>query len=106
MAADIVGNFHLGADPGADPNPYTSYSFDVTSLLSPGGIYQLRFAEVDNQYFFNMGIDNVSIVAETSTVVPEPGTLALMGMGGIGLVGGWYRKRRNAARSDRAAPIA
>lgn len=64
---DVVVNLYVGAD--ADlTNPYTAYFFDLLDLgLTPGAIYQLRFAEADNQLFFNMGVDNVSLVAE----VPE-----------------------------------
>jgi type VI secretion system secreted protein VgrG len=30
------------------------------------------------------------------SAVPEPASLALMGIGGLGMFGGWYRKRGNA----------
>ena len=81
----MLGNFYLGADAGSNPNPWTSYSFDLTSLAGAGGTYQIRFAEVDNQGFFNMGVDNVSI---NVAAVPEPGTYALMlaGLAGVGFV--------------------
>ena len=79
---DIVENLYSGADEGSSPNPYTSYSFNLTSL-TPGDTYQLRFAEADNQSFFNMGIDNVSIQA-TLLPVPEPSTFALLSAGAIG----------------------
>ena len=83
--AGVLGNFYLGADAGSNPNPWTSYSFDLTSLAGAGGTYQIRFAEVDNQNFFNMGVDNVSI---NVAAVPEPGTYALMlaGLAGVGFV--------------------
>ena len=66
-------NFYAGADAGSNPNPWTHYSFDVSSLVAAGGTYQVRFAMTDNQYFFNMGVDNVSVMAS-----PEPGTLLLL----------------------------
>ena len=83
--AGVISNFYLGADAGANPNPWTSYSFDLTALATPGGTYQIRFAEVDNQLFFNMGVDKVSINA---AAIPEPGTYALMlaGLAGVGFV--------------------
>ncbi len=83
-AADVLSNFYLGVDPKPNPNPYTPYLFDVTGLLTPGATYQLRFAEVDNQLFFQMGVDNVSIVAESGEVsgVPEASSLAIWCLGG------------------------
>ena len=77
-AGDIVQTFYTGNDTGINPNPYTSYSYNL-SLAA--GTYQLRFAEVDNQNFFQMGVDNVSLA-----VVPEPATLALAGLGGLSLL--------------------
>lgn len=43
---------------------------------------------VGNNY---AGLDDVSISA-----VPEPGTMSLLALGGFGLAGGWYRKRKAA----------
>ncbi len=83
----VIANFYLGADAGANPNPWTSYTIDLTGLALVGGTYQIRFAEVDNQLFFNMGVDNVSIVA-----VPEPQAY-LMLMVGLGLVAAVARRR-------------
>lgn len=83
----VIANFYLGADAGSNPNPWTSYTIDLTGLAVAGGTYQIRFAEVDNQGFFNMGVDNVSIAA-----VPEPQTY-LMLIAGLGLVAGAARRR-------------
>jgi hypothetical protein len=74
--ADVLHTFYAGIDPRANnPNPYTTYSYN---LSLDAGTYKLRFAEVDNSGFLNMGVDNVSLVA-----VPEPTTLALAGLGGL-----------------------
>jgi len=81
----VLQNFYLGADSGANPHAYTSRSFDITSLVGAGGTFQLRFAEVDNQSNLNMGIDNVSIIANP-TGVPEPFSLGLAALGLAGLV--------------------
>lgn len=92
-AADVVANFYLGVDPQAtNPNPFTAYAFDLLAAgLVPGSTYQLRFAEVDNQFFFNQGVDNVSILAG---VIPEAGSFAIF----AGLFGytGVTRRRKSA----------
>lgn len=94
-AADIVANLYLGVDGGVTPNPYTSYNIDITSLVTPGTTYQIRFAEVDNLGQLNQGIDNVSIDASSSVAgVPEPGTLALIGLGLAGI--GFARRKKQA----------
>jgi hypothetical protein len=88
-------NFFLGSTLAiVDSNPWIVYAFDVTALLSTPGTYTLRFAEVDNQLFHNMGVDDVSLLVD-QTVVPEPMTVLLMGTGlvGIALVG---RRRRRS----------
>jgi hypothetical protein len=84
--AGVLGNFFLGADAGANPHPFTNYSFDITALVGGGGTFQIRFGEVDNQLFFNQGVDNVSILQ-----TPEPATLLLLG---TGLGAALYRRRR------------
>ena len=81
----MIHNFYIGPMQ-ADPNPYTPYTFDIFSLITPGQSYQIRFAEVDNVNIFNLGVDNVSISTAAGAAVPEPATwaLMLMGFGAIG----------------------
>src|SRR5262249_26296937 len=82
--AGVVENLYLGSDPGLNPNPYTSYSFNLSNLAP--GTYQLRFAEVDNQFFFNEGVDIVSINT------PDSGrTVVLLGVAMI-VVGLLHRR--------------
>jgi hypothetical protein len=55
--AGVLENLYIGADAGGNPHPYTHYVFDITSLVG-GGTFQIRFAEVDNQLFFNLGVSS------------------------------------------------
>lgn len=76
--AGALASFYLGVDPGASPHAYTPYTFDLTGLVGGGGSFVLRFAETDNQFFLNQGVDDVSLAFTPAGVpVPEPGTLAL-----------------------------
>lgn len=90
VAAILANLFQASAD-GA----YTVLTADVTALFAAnaGATLRLRFAEVDNQLFFNNGIDAVSIVGQA---VPEPATLALLSVAALG-VGRRMRRRAEAA---------
>jgi len=81
----LLQNFYLGTDAGPNPHAYTNYSFNITPLVGAGGAFQIRFAEVDNQNVFNLGVDNVSINSIAATGVPEPSSLALVALGFIWL---------------------
>ena len=87
--AGVLANYYLGVDGGPDPHAFTHYAFDITGIVGAGGTFQLRFAEVDNLFFFNQGVDNVSILVEP---IPAPGAV-LLGSIGVGLVS-WLRRRR------------
>ena len=88
----LLANYYLGAPTviGGQPYPYTGYHFDITSLVGGGGTYMLRFANVENFYFLNLGVDNVSVDFQP---VPLPIAFLLLGSGLIRLVG-WKNVRR------------
>ncbi|WP_372625085.1 PEP-CTERM sorting domain-containing protein [Arsukibacterium sp.] len=87
--AGVLANFYIGLD-GIPTQPYISYLFDITALVTPGLSYDIRFAQSDNQGNFNQGVDNVSIQAQVQ--VPAPATLVLLGLGIVGL--GWSRRKK------------
>ena len=56
-----------------------------------GGDLPLSFTEGDNQLFYNIGLDNISLTQ--SGGLPEPASWALM-LTGFGGLGAMLRKRR------------
>lgn len=94
--SDILQNLYQTN--AGDPlvSGYNTISIDITSLLQAhqGQTLRLRFAEVDNVFNFNMGVDNISIEA-----VPEPSTW-MMTVGALAAMGALMRRRRRAANRD------
>lgn len=90
-AGDVLLNLFQTQPGDPDDQAYTLLSTNLTAFLQAheGQTLRLRFAEVDNQLFFNLGIDAVSLDVET---VPEPATLLLVGGGALAFV----RRRRKA----------
>lgn len=68
-----------------------SYSYDISSFITASGLYTLSFGEVDNQLFYNFGLDNVSL--RSAGAVPEPATWAMMLLG-FGAIGYSLRSRK------------
>ncbi|WP_158219754.1 sorbosone dehydrogenase family protein [Ideonella sp. A 288] len=81
---------------------YQTFSADVSALLAAhaGESLRLRFAEVDNIFNLYMGVDNVRL-----NVVPEPGSLWLLGLALGGLIASRARALRRAARSAAALAL-
>ena len=69
---------------------YTSISADVTAFS--GQTVRLRIAEVDNQSFFNFGVDAVSILS--SGAIPTLSDWSLIGLGFAVLLVGFVAVRR------------
>jgi Ca2+-binding RTX toxin-like protein len=59
-ATGVISNFYIGSSPFG-PNPYTHYSFNITPQVQSGGTFAIRFADVETNFFMNVGVDNVSI---------------------------------------------
>jgi len=95
-AGDVLASIYQ-TRPG-DPlvSGYNTITANLSSLLSTqrGQTLRLRFAEVDNINFFQLGVDDVSL----TSAVPEPSGVVMLGTGvlGAGLFGlrGWLRGRR------------
>ena len=77
---------------GLTPQSFASFSFALNGLTA-GNSYQLRFAQVDNRGFFQMGVDNVSLEV-SAVLVPAAGFLLL---GGLGLLGVARRRKTLAS---------
>lgn len=100
-AAAVVSNLYSGVDPEStlsQPPVFRHYDFDLTSLVTPGGTYQLRFAEVDNQFVLNQGVDNVGLAVTYAVPEPATATLFLSALAAL-LVPGRLRSRRAHARA-------
>jgi len=97
ISPDTVTCANLATSPfsdcGVDPLPSgqgAAASFDVGSIPFHSD-FTLGFGEFPADFEFTVQ------AGLTSTVVPEPGTLALLLSGGLGLAGLWLRRRSRAA---------
>jgi hypothetical protein len=92
-AGDVLQNLFQTRPTDALVAGYNTVSTDISALLgaNQGQTLRLRFAEVDNVSFLNLGVDQVSIEA----TVPEPSPMALMMAGGLLGVGAALRRRKS-----------
>lgn len=91
--SDVLKTLYLGGATGRkygdQSNKYTTFSYDLSSILAAGGDYTLRFAVASNAGALALGVDNVSL---NVTAVPEPESYALM-LAGLGLIGAMALRR-------------
>lgn len=73
---------------------YALYQFDVASILQAhaGQTMRLRFAEVDNVFILNLGVDAVDL-SINAPPIPEPATVWML-LGGLGALAFIRRRRR------------
>jgi PEP-CTERM motif len=93
-AADVLMNLFQTIVGSPLVTGYNTVTVNLSSLLAAnaGSTLRLRFAEVDNVFTFQFGVDNVNLDA-SATAVPEPATMVLMGMA---MAGAMARRKRVA----------
>ena len=101
-AADVLLNAYQTLPGNALVSGYTSFSVDVAALLNAhvGETLRLRFAEVDNVFTFQLGVDNVSF-ASSAAALPEPSSGALLTSLLLGLA--WIGGRKRTLSGRQAA---
>ncbi len=96
-AADVLLTLYQ-TNPG-DPliSGYSTHTADVSALFAAhvGETLRLRFAETDNVFIFQLGVDNVSI---EPAAIPEPASTLLFGLGIAGLLAGRFGIRPRRTR--------
>jgi hypothetical protein len=90
---DIVFSAIQTVSGESNTQAWTSFSEDITASLIglQGEDVLVRFAQSDNQGAFDIGFDNVSLIAEV-TDVPEPSSMAIFALAIMGF--GSYRFKK------------
>jgi hypothetical protein len=90
-ATDLLMNLFQTTTGDALVSGYSHHASNITALLNShlNTPLTLRFAETDNVFTFQFGVDNVDI---QEAAVPEPSSMWLL-MAGVLLVVGWVRQR-------------
>ena len=97
-AADVLLNLYQTKVGDSLVSGYNSFEFDLSALLAgqSGQKLRLRFAETDNIFAFNFGVDNVGL-----NEIPEPGSLPLFAVGLAALLA-----RRRELKANRNKSVA
>ena len=94
VGAGVLQNILL-TNPGfPNPSGYTTNSIDISGLA--GQTVRLRFAEVDNQFFFTMGIDNVHLSAGTLTLPTSQPWALFLSVIALTMAGLFYARKFTA----------
>jgi len=85
-SSDILFNLYRSDVGSPLITGYNNFTFDLTTLFAAnvGQTLRLRFAETDNLAPFQFGVDNVQL--ESPSVVPEPQSIVLLGVGVLALL--------------------
>ena len=76
---------------------WTNWATHSMNFVATNSSVTIQFQNINPNFSngYDLGLDNVSVVG-ASHPVPEPSSLALLGLGGIGLAVGAYRRQRAA----------
>ena len=97
-AADVLQNLYQTQVVDPLVSGYTTITRDLSALFAAhaGETLRLRFAETDNLYIFQLGVDNVGFDDGT---VPEPASTLLFGAGLLALLASRPRIRSRRAQA-------
>jgi methionine-rich copper-binding protein CopC len=73
VGSGVLKNLFQTEPGSATVTGWTHYTFDVSAFI--GSTIRLRFAEVDNQSFFQFGVDDVSSTALLGSSGKDPGSV-------------------------------
>lgn len=73
-AGDVLANLFRTTEQDTSILQPTLFTFDLSALA--GQTVRLRFAEVDNMFFFHAGVDRV-VLKSGAEIIPEPTSMAL-----------------------------
>ena len=93
-AADVLMNLFQTTAGDALVSGYSHHASDITTLLNShlNTPLTLRFAEADNVFTFQFGVDNVDIQESAEAAVPEPSSIWLLIAGALFVVTRVYRR--------------